>query len=194
MLRIILYDKKYRDDFIRLNTDWIRKYFWLEESDKRIFDDVEGSIIDRGGQIFVALDENEKVVGCCALIHHPEIDSYELAKMAVDEKVRGKHIGFSLGKALVSYALLHGIKRIYLEGNTRLISSIHLYRKLGFLEIPMSGIAYKRCDILMELILPTIRFIKKKIKWQWPNSFDKCLWNIVFHRLIQSMMILKPII
>ena len=32
-------------------------------------------------------------------------------------------------------------------------ASISLYRKLGFKEIPLSGNAYERCDILMELIL-----------------------------------------
>ncbi len=32
-------------------------------------------------------------------------------------------------------------------------ASISLYRKLGFKEIPLSGNAYERCDILMELVL-----------------------------------------
>jgi len=43
--------------------------------------------------------------------------------------------------------------RIFLEGNTRLAPSIHLYRKLGFREIPLDGHTYERCDILMEMIL-----------------------------------------
>ena len=38
----------------------------------------------------------------------------------------------------------------YLEGNTRLKASIAIYRSLGFVEIPLQGNAYERCDILME--------------------------------------------
>lgn len=54
-----------------------------------------------------------------------------------------------LGESLVDYARKHGVRRIYLEGNTRLEASIALYRKLGFREIPLQGNAYERCDILM---------------------------------------------
>lgn len=38
--------------------------------------------IEQGGQIFIALNDDE-VVGCCALKYHDEKQSYELAKMAV---------------------------------------------------------------------------------------------------------------
>ena len=46
-----------------------------------------------------------------------------------------------------------GAKRLYLEGNTKLEASIHLYRKLGFHEISLEGSTYDRCDIIMELKL-----------------------------------------
>jgi ribosomal protein S18 acetylase RimI-like enzyme len=62
-------------------------------------------------------------------------------------------IGRKLGEALLDYAKSHGVKRIFLEGNTRLEASIALYRKLGFREIPLEGNAYERCDILMEIKL-----------------------------------------
>ena len=57
------------------------------------------------------------------------------------------------GEALLDYAKSHGVKRIFLEGNTRLEASIALYCKLGFGEIPLEGNAYERCDILMEIKL-----------------------------------------
>ena len=56
-------------------------------------------------------------------------------------------------KEMLDYARHHHVKRIFLEGNTHLEASISLYRKLGFKEIPLSGNAYERCDILMELVL-----------------------------------------
>lgn len=151
-IRIEHYQPRYREDFIRLNRQWIETYFRIEASDLKTFAHVD-DIVACGGQIFLAIDETDSVVGCCALINHPEKDCHELAKMAVSPKTQGQHIGLQLGRALIAYAREHGVCRIFLEGNTRLAPSIHLYRKLGFREIPLDGHAYERCDILMEMIL-----------------------------------------
>ena len=148
MVKIITYDKKYKDDFIRLNTEWISHYFRIEQSDLETFAHVD-DIISDGGQIFLALLDNE-VVGCCALKHHTDTNSYELSKMAVSPRHQGHHIGHQLGKALIDYATTHGVNEIFLEGNRRLAPSIALYRSLGFEEVPLQGQAYERCDILMK--------------------------------------------
>lgn len=160
MIKIITYEPRYKDDFIRLNKQWIETYFRLEQSDLDTFAHIDDSIIGRGGQIFLAADEADgeyqsagHMVGCCALKPHPETDCHELAKMAVTPEAQGKGIGRKLGEALLDYAKSHGVKRIFLEGNTRLEASIALYRKLGFKEIPLEGNAYERCDILMEIKL-----------------------------------------
>lgn len=153
MTRIITYGPQYKQDFIRLNKQWIETYFRLEQSDLDTFAHIDDNIIGRGGQIFLAIDDSELVVGCCALKPHPESDCYELAKMAVSPDAQGKGVGRKLGEALLGYARSHGVRRIFLEGNTRLEASIALYRKLGFKEIPLKGNAYERCDILMELCL-----------------------------------------
>ena len=154
MMTIETYTDEYRDDFIRLNTEWIERYFHLEESDLNTFEHIDDYIIDGGGQIFLAIDqETKELVGCCALIHHPERQCYELAKMAVSPHAQGQHIGYKLGRHLLDYAKTIGAKRIYLEGNTHLAASIHLYRKLGFREIALEGNQYDRCDIIMELNL-----------------------------------------
>lgn len=160
MIRIVTYEPHYRDDFIRLNKQWIETYFRLEQSDLDTFAHIDDSIIERGGQIFLAVDEADgeyqsagHIVGCCALKPHPEADSHELAKMAVAPEAQGKGVGRKLGEALLDYAKSHCVRRIFLEGNTRLEASIALYRKLGFKEIPLKDNAYERCDILMELKL-----------------------------------------
>lgn len=154
MIKIITYSEQYKEDFIRLNTEWIETYFRLEESDLRTFANIDNYIIRNGGQIFLAInDSTGKAIGCCALINHPDKDAYELAKMAVSPKVQGQHIGHQLGSALIDYARQLGAKRLYLEGNTRLAASIRLYRDLGFKEVPLEGSTYDRCDIIMELTL-----------------------------------------
>ncbi len=152
MAKIVLFEERYRDDFIRLNTEWIETYFRIEESDIKTFGHID-DIINSGGQIFIALDDDGKAIGCCALVNHPDKGKHELAKMAVSPKAQGHHVGHALGEALMDYARCHGVKHIYLEGNTRLAPSIALYRSLGFKEIPLQGISYERCDILMEATL-----------------------------------------
>lgn len=149
MIHIETYRPKYKDDFIRLNREWIESYFKIEASDIETFSHVD-EIVDNGGQIFLAIAENGEVVGCCALKHHEAGQTHELAKMAVSPQCQGKHIGHLLGEAALEYAKEHGIQRIFLEGNTKLKASIALYRSLGFTEIPLEGNAYERCDILME--------------------------------------------
>ena len=147
-VRIETYKPEYRNDFIRLNREWIESYFKIEASDVETFSHVD-DIVEQGGQIFLAITDDGEVAGCCALKHHPEKQSYELAKMAVSPHHQGKHIGHQLGEAAIEYAKKQGIDSIYLEGNTRLKASIALYRSLGFVEIPLQGNAYERCDILM---------------------------------------------
>ena len=148
MVHIETYEPKYKNDFIRLNKEWIESYFKIESSDIETFSHVD-EIVEQGGQIFLAIDNGE-VVGCCALKNHQEKLSYELAKMAVSPRHQGKHIGYLLGKTVLDYARQNGITKIFLEGNTHMEASIALYRKLGFAEIPLKDNAYDRCDILME--------------------------------------------
>lgn len=148
--RIELYRPEYKEDFVHLNTEWITTYFRLEESDLHTLNHVEEYIINEGGQIFVAL-VNNKVEGCCALVAHPETQTFEMAKMAVSPQAQGLGLGRKLGEALIAYAKEKSIKQVFLEGNTLLESSIILYRKLGFIEVPIKDSAYERCNIMMVL-------------------------------------------
>ena len=147
-VEITRWDRKYRSGFIRLNREWIERFFCLEESDLKILGDPEGEIIDKGGEIFLALSRG-KVVGCCALMYHPDTGR-QLAKMAVSPAEQGKGIAFLLGAALLKYAGEHGVPDIFLEANTRLAASVRLYHKLsGGSEDP----CVQQCNLYMEKIL-----------------------------------------
>ena len=45
MIRIVTYEPRYKDDFIRLNEQWIETYFRLEQSDLDTFAHIDDSII-----------------------------------------------------------------------------------------------------------------------------------------------------
>jgi GNAT superfamily N-acetyltransferase len=149
VVRVVTWEPRYNKDFVRLNRQWIERFFKLEPSDLNYFSDPEGLIIRPGGEIFIALLGDE-VVGCCALVHHADTDLYELAKMAVDPSAQGHGIGTRLGHALIDYARAKGIKSLYLEANTRLEASVKLYHSLGFKPVPIEHAVYDRCDLFME--------------------------------------------
>jgi N-acetylglutamate synthase-like GNAT family acetyltransferase len=148
-LEIRLWKEEYSADFARLNREWITHFFRLEPSDNKILANPKGEIIDKGGEIFLAV-EDDTVVGCCALVHHPDTGRYELAKMAVSPKAQGKGIGTKLGHALIDYARAKGVKSLYLEANTKLVASVKLYYSLGFKKVEMDSPVYERCDLYME--------------------------------------------
>lgn len=52
--------------------------------------------------------------------------------MAVSPAAQGHGTGYKLGKALIDYARGKGVKKLFLEANTRLEASVKLYHKLGF--------------------------------------------------------------
>lgn len=151
MIEITTYRPELKQAFVDLNTEWIKTYFRIEEHDLEVFQKVE-SIMDNGGEIFFALVDG-KVVGCCALLHHDKTNTlgeWELAKMAVSPQSQGLGAGNALIEALLAEACRRDIREIYLEGNTRLKASIHMYRKHGFVEIPLGDQSYERVDILMK--------------------------------------------
>lgn len=148
---ILDYAPEYAGDFKRLNIEWIEKYFTVEEHDLEQLNNPEEYIISKGGHILFA-QYNGKIVGVCALIKTND-KSFELAKMAVSADVQGKQIGTTLGAAVLNKAKAEGANHVWLESNRKLAPAIHLYRKLGFEEIPMAETPYARADIKMEVCL-----------------------------------------
>lgn len=140
--------------FRRLNEAWITRFFVLEEKDRATLGDPQKYILQPGGQILFAQCGAE-LVGCCALMRM-ESDSYELAKMAVDEGFQGKGIGGRLIEATIDLARSLGARRLYLESNSGLGPALHLYRRFGFRDIVDDGLPpspYARADVRMELFL-----------------------------------------
>jgi DNA-binding MarR family transcriptional regulator len=161
-IHVVNYEPKYRAAFKSLNEEWISKYFEMEEADHKALDNPEQYILKQGGHILIALDNGEPV-GACALIKMKDPDyDYELAKMAVSPKARGKNIGWMLGVACINRAKDSGASKLYLESNTILKPAISLYYKLGFKRVTGRPTPYKRCNIQMELDLhdPGITFAR----------------------------------
>lgn len=50
------YEKKYKEDFIEMNKQWITNMFSIEEEDLYVLNNIECAI-EAGGQIFFAVEE-----------------------------------------------------------------------------------------------------------------------------------------
>jgi len=150
-ISIVNYQPQYREAFKQLNVEWITTWFKMEEADHKILDHPQEYVLDKGGHILIALDE-EKPVGTCALVKLDD-QTYELSKMAVTPETKGKGVGLLLGNAAIALAKCTGANRLYLESNTILKPAINLYSKLGFKRIPGTQSPYERSNIHMELPL-----------------------------------------
>lgn len=151
MIEIVNYQPNHALAFKELNEAWINQYFTMEESDRKMLNDPQGYIIDKGGAILIAT-LNKKPIGTCALIKM-EDDVYELAKMAVAPEAQGKKIGWKIGLATIEKAKELNAKTVYLETNSKLKPAISLYYKLGFKDIEGYDSPYNRCNVQMELEL-----------------------------------------
>jgi len=149
VLKIVEYESGHQRWFEQLNRQWIEQYFWMEPVDVEVLQDPEKNIIAKGGAILMATSDGE-IVGTVALKRLGS-EIFEFTKMAVDENYRGRKIGKALGQAAIKKAKELGAKKIILYSNTVLGPAMELYRKLGFVEIPVDG-PYKRSNVKMELI------------------------------------------
>ncbi len=137
--------------FRMLNEQWIAKYFVLEKKDRFTLRNPEKYILNPGGHIYFAMLDDE-IVGCCALIANGP-DSYEVAKMAVDESHRNHGIGKALLAHVIEAARILGARKLTLETNSTLMNAIHVYESLGFRHLDPSSVEpspYKRANVFME--------------------------------------------
>ncbi len=150
-ISIIPYNDNLKEYVKILNEEWLQKYFEIEDTDRIQLSNPQEEILNKGGKIFFA-KYNDLIVGTVSLMCIDE-DTFEVSKMAVTEAYQSKGIGKLLIEYSVQTAEEMGIKKLILYSNTKLLPAIHLYKKYGFNEIPLTNSHYKRSDIKMEKIL-----------------------------------------
>jgi GNAT superfamily N-acetyltransferase len=152
MPEVVPWRAEWRDAFVRLNREWIERWFRIEDEDRETFRDPHAAIVAPGGQIFFVV-ERGAALGTCAVVRHAG-GTYEIAKMAVAPEARGRGYGDLLMHAAIGFARERGARRLVIVSNTRLAPAIRLYEKHGFVRVPMQVDArYARADIRLELAL-----------------------------------------
>lgn len=150
-LRIESYQPEYAQAFFDLNIEWLETYFYVEDYDREVLSKPQQYILDRGGNLFFVV-EDSLVCGTVALMPY-DSTTFELTKMAVSPQLRGKKIGQQLMTHCIEFARKEG-KNLVLYSNTKLENAIHIYKKYGFIEIPVEADSpYNRSNIKMTLTL-----------------------------------------
>jgi len=148
-VKIIDFEPQYRQEYKDMNIEWISQNFTVEPHDLEQLENPEDYILDKGGKIFFA-KYGDEIVGTVALIKVSET-VYEMAKMAVKPAFKGLGAGEKLGRHLIEAAKKAGVTRLFLESNRQLIPALTLYKKLGFVEIPVGETLYLRVNYKAEM-------------------------------------------
>jgi N-acetylglutamate synthase-like GNAT family acetyltransferase len=150
-IKIIPFKTQYSKDFYALNIEWLKHYFYAEPYDEAILSNPDKYIISKGGYIFL-VEKEAQIIGTVALMPTATNNVFELTKMAVSPNYRNLKIGQHLLDYSINFSKSKKWNSLVLYSSRKLENAIHIYRKNGFIEIPVEkNCPYKRCYIKMEL-------------------------------------------
>ena len=129
-MKIEVFRPEHAAAYEALNRAWLVGHGLIEEADEPQLVDPQCTIIDTGGQIYVAVEDGV-VIGTCGIAPHGE-GEFEIVKLAVATSARGKGIGRQLVDACVMFARQHGARRITLLSSSLLGAALRLYERAGF--------------------------------------------------------------
>jgi DNA-binding MarR family transcriptional regulator/N-acetylglutamate synthase-like GNAT family acetyltransferase len=156
-LRILDYSDALAGEFLRINAEWIEAMFTMEPADREVLENPREAIIDRGGAVLFVEAGELGSVGTCAL-NRTGPGAFELTKMAVLERARGRRAGGFLLAAAIERARALRARSLYLLTNRRCAAAIHLYERAGFVHDPeimrTYGARYERADVAMRYAAP----------------------------------------
>jgi N-acetylglutamate synthase-like GNAT family acetyltransferase len=151
-IEIIPYAPELQSSFEQINKEWVEQYFTLEPFDQEQLEHPDEQIIAKGGAILFAR-ENDEIIGTVGLVKTQEEGVYELIKMGVLPKARGKKVGLRLVEAMLAKAKEMGGNKVVLYSSSKLAAALHIYQHAGFVTLQPECGKYERCDVKMEKLL-----------------------------------------
>ncbi len=155
-MQIVPYEEQYRQDFIRLNTEWLEKYFVVEKEDNALFNSID-ELLAKGTMFYFAVEDGEAIAA--GMMQPMGNDEWELCKLGATEKHQGKGAGKGVFLACMQYAIDHGAKKVVIVSNRILTRAINMYLHYGFVEVPLEPeyAIFDRADIQLEYVVPTVK-------------------------------------
>lgn len=150
-MELVNYDPAYKQNFIKLNTTWIKNNFGsLEKEDIKTIQEIEKEI-EKGAMIFFAVEKNIVLATC--MTKPISENTWEICKLAADEQYKGQGAGSKVFKKCMDYAIAKNAKKLFILSNSKLKPALHIYQKYGFKEIKLDDYEYIRGDIAFEYII-----------------------------------------
>ena len=101
------------------------------------------------GELLVAVDENDQVLGIVAYHRHSK-ERCEMKRLYVSFACRGMKLGEQLVETITDHAKIAKYQEMVLDTIQPLKAAIHLYQKMGFIECepyydnPMNDVIYMK--------------------------------------------------
>lgn len=150
-MRVVPYEPRHREGFVRLNRAWIERSFRLEDNDLDLFENLDERVSD--GAVILIREEGGEVVATC-MASPLEGGAWELEKLTTAEGLRGRGIGTAMLRACLDEVRSRGARKVVLLTNSALRGAMGMYRREGFAEVPLDpSWGYDRADVQMELTL-----------------------------------------
>ena len=65
-MQIVEYEEKYRDAFVRLNTEWLERFYWVEPFDLYAMEHID-ELISQGAMAYFAVENGEVLATCMTM-------------------------------------------------------------------------------------------------------------------------------
>ncbi len=149
-MNIETYKPEYKEAFIAMNLAWIEEMFQVEDEDRMVLGSIEERLAN-GGEIFFAINDEGEIMASCMVAPLPS-GEWEIEKFAVKKEFAGQGAGKACLQACMDFIKEKQIQKVIIVSNRKCVSAIHLYRKFGFIEIPVdkNKFPYERADIAFE--------------------------------------------
>ncbi|MCH7308552.1 GNAT family N-acetyltransferase [Acinetobacter sp. NIPH 1852] len=135
-MKIVEYNDKFKDDVIDLilSIQNIEFDVGIPLAEQPDIQDIHKYFITSGGNFWLALDQNDKLIGTIGLqALTPQIAI--LKKFFVISEYRGHQVGMALYNELLKFAEINHFLEIFLDTPAKATQSHKFYRKAGFKEV-----------------------------------------------------------
>ena len=152
-IRIVDFDPRWRDDFARLNLEWLERWFVVEPIDREVLGDPETHILADGGRVLFAA----ATATARARRRHGRAQARRRGRVRTDQDggrarpLAARGIGRLLMQGALDAFQAPGGRELFLESSSKLGPALALYESVGFRHhpAPRPGSHYARADVYM---------------------------------------------
>lgn len=128
------FEDRYNDKVNNFIISILVEEYGFEQFRKGLQQQNNHAYIENGSNLWIALDEDDNIVGTVALRKHNDTEA-EIKKLYVKKDYRGTGLSKELYNKVIENTKENTYNRIFLGTYDKLESAIHFYLKRGFTQI-----------------------------------------------------------